>query len=319
MADNGEAVPSRRLLTRSTSYIPYGEIFVEESSTGWQSPYYFNSKELDEETGLYYYGARYLNPTEARWLSVDPMWEKYVGMSPYNYCAGNPVKFVDVDGRFSINVEDNSISKEQFERFESIVQNIGDLFKIGNKWDVDKLKELSNITGINVEDVKEDLAYNQGPTIFIREGNGNCYARDKEIVIDAKVVEALSNVDFSKKTKNGYKELSRIALGVAMLVLHEYGHYGDQQTNGGYNTGQFIPTTKQNYADINWGDSSFSKNKKEGNQFYKMSKSGHRGDDVTQIFGVKSVNFAEQMKIETSNSNQYLKNEFILSKLKISK
>ncbi|MCQ2217752.1 MAG: M91 family zinc metallopeptidase [Paludibacteraceae bacterium] len=98
VADNGEAVPSRRLLTRSTSYIPYGEVFVEESSAGWQSPYYFNSKELDEETGLYYYGARYLNPTEARWMSVDPMWEKYAGMSPYNYCAGNPVKFVDVDG-----------------------------------------------------------------------------------------------------------------------------------------------------------------------------------------------------------------------------
>ena len=31
-------------------------------------------------------------------MSVDPMWEKYVGMSPYNYCAGNPVKFVDKKG-----------------------------------------------------------------------------------------------------------------------------------------------------------------------------------------------------------------------------
>jgi len=48
---------------------------------------------------LYYYGARYLDPTGAMWLSVDPMWEKYAGMSPYNYCAGNPVKMVDPDGR----------------------------------------------------------------------------------------------------------------------------------------------------------------------------------------------------------------------------
>lgn len=59
----------------------------------------FNSKELDNETGLYYYGARYLDPTGAMWLSVDPLFEKYAGMSPYNYCAGNPVKFVDPDGR----------------------------------------------------------------------------------------------------------------------------------------------------------------------------------------------------------------------------
>ena len=95
---NGEAVPSRRLLTRSTSYIPYGEVFVEESSAGWHSPYYFNSKELDEETGLYYYGARYLNPTETRWLSVDNKFEKFPGLSPYHYCHSNPVKLVDPDG-----------------------------------------------------------------------------------------------------------------------------------------------------------------------------------------------------------------------------
>ena len=86
-------------ITQNISYIPYGEIFVEETAGGWQSPYYFNAKELDEETGLYYYGARYLDPAGARWLSADPMLEKYMGMSPYNYCAGNPVKLVDPDGR----------------------------------------------------------------------------------------------------------------------------------------------------------------------------------------------------------------------------
>ncbi len=43
-------------ITKNISYIPYGEIFVEETAGGWQSPYYFNAKELDEETGLYYYG-----------------------------------------------------------------------------------------------------------------------------------------------------------------------------------------------------------------------------------------------------------------------
>ena len=103
MSQFSEAVPRVRKISQSTSYIPYGEVFVEESTAGWQSPYYFNSKELDEETGLYYYGARYLNPTEARWLSVDPLFEKYAGMSPYNYCAGNPVVMVDPDGRAGLN------------------------------------------------------------------------------------------------------------------------------------------------------------------------------------------------------------------------
>ncbi|MBQ8019244.1 MAG: RHS repeat-associated core domain-containing protein [Paludibacteraceae bacterium] len=86
-------------IAQHIEYIPYGEVFVEERNNSFSTNYLFNAKELDNETGLYYYGARYLDPTGAMWLSVDPMWEKYAGMSPYNYCAGNPVKMVDPDGR----------------------------------------------------------------------------------------------------------------------------------------------------------------------------------------------------------------------------
>ena len=94
-------------VTQNVAYIPYGEVFVEQRNGTWNTPYLFNAKELDEETGLYYYGARYLDPTGTRWLSVDPLFEKYVGMSPYNYCAGNPVKLVDVDGmKFTDNAEE---------------------------------------------------------------------------------------------------------------------------------------------------------------------------------------------------------------------
>ena len=86
-------------IAQHIEYIPYGEVFVEERNSQFSTNYLFNAKELDNETGLYYYGARYLDPTGAMWLSVDPLFEKYAGMSPYNYCAGNPVKMVDPDGR----------------------------------------------------------------------------------------------------------------------------------------------------------------------------------------------------------------------------
>ena len=102
-------------ISQSVTYIPYGEIFVEERNGTWNSPYLFNSKELDEETRLYYYGARYLNPTNCMWLSVDPLFEKYVGMSPYNYCAGNPVKLVDVDGREFDEVNEQIAQKIEFQ------------------------------------------------------------------------------------------------------------------------------------------------------------------------------------------------------------
>jgi RHS repeat-associated protein len=86
-------------IAQHIEYIPYGEVFVEERNNSFSTNYLFNAKELDNETGLYYYGARYLDPTGAMWLSVDPLFEKYAGMSPYNYCMGNPVKMVDPDGR----------------------------------------------------------------------------------------------------------------------------------------------------------------------------------------------------------------------------
>src|SRR5699024_1905644 len=63
------------------------------------SPYKFNGKELDDETGNYYYGARYYNPKWSIWLSVDPLAGDYPGWSPYNYTLQNPVKLVDPDGR----------------------------------------------------------------------------------------------------------------------------------------------------------------------------------------------------------------------------
>ena len=60
-------------ISQSVTYILYGEVFIEERNGTWNSPYLFNSKELDKETGFYYYGARYLNPTNGRWLSVDSL------------------------------------------------------------------------------------------------------------------------------------------------------------------------------------------------------------------------------------------------------
>jgi len=92
-------------IAQHIEYIPYGEVFVEERNNSFSTNYLFNAKELDNETGLYYYGARYLDPTGAMWLSVDPMWEKYAGMSPYNYCMGNPVKLVDPDGNSPVDDE----------------------------------------------------------------------------------------------------------------------------------------------------------------------------------------------------------------------
>ena len=60
--------------------------------------YTFSAKEKDSETGLSYFGSRYYSSDLSIWLSVDPMSGKYPSLSPYVYCADNPVKLVDLNG-----------------------------------------------------------------------------------------------------------------------------------------------------------------------------------------------------------------------------
>ena len=60
--------------------------------------YTFSAKEKDTETGYSYFGARYYSSDLSIWLSVDPMAAKYPSLSPYVYCADNPVKLVDPNG-----------------------------------------------------------------------------------------------------------------------------------------------------------------------------------------------------------------------------
>ena len=106
-------------------YTPYGEIWVEKVKNGHESiNYRFTGKEMDSETGLYYFGARYLDPKYSRWLSTDPALRDYIPQAPvndearknnqnlpgqgglfnhinsnlYHYGGNNPVRYTDPDG-----------------------------------------------------------------------------------------------------------------------------------------------------------------------------------------------------------------------------
>ena len=78
-------------------YYPFGGVF---GTTGNTQPYKYNGKELDTKQGLnwYDYGARHYDAALGRFTTNDPLAEKYYSMSPYTYCADNPVKFIDPNG-----------------------------------------------------------------------------------------------------------------------------------------------------------------------------------------------------------------------------
>ena len=86
-------------ITQYDAYLPYGELLVDEHSSSEDLPYKFNGKQFDEETGLYYYGARYMNPMTSIWYGVDPLAEKYLMTGAYVYCGDNPIVLKDPDGR----------------------------------------------------------------------------------------------------------------------------------------------------------------------------------------------------------------------------
>lgn len=83
-------------------YVPFGEVFIEERNSVWNTPYLFNAKEFDEETGMYYYGARYYEPRLSLWMSTDGQQEEYPNISSYTYSASSPVNYVDPDGNLVI-------------------------------------------------------------------------------------------------------------------------------------------------------------------------------------------------------------------------
>lgn len=107
----------------------------------------FSAKERDSETGLSYFGSRYYSSDLSIWLSVDPQSDKYPSLSPYTYCANNPVKLVDPNG----------------EKFRLI----------GRKTNIAFRNYLLSYKGVNCENIYEafSLAYSNSNVIMFKDPN----------------------------------------------------------------------------------------------------------------------------------------------------
>ncbi len=113
---------ARARIYEHLEYLPSGETWVEDSSNTQRTPFLFSGKELDEETQLYYFGARYYDPRTGVWQSPDPALEPNLRHLPedasdqtqnvdtsaptflnvYNYADANPSSKIDPDGRQAV-------------------------------------------------------------------------------------------------------------------------------------------------------------------------------------------------------------------------
>jgi len=154
-------------VTQTLNYLPYGEDWVDiQNFAETQYPrlgiYSFNGKEKDYESGYHYYGARYYwSEVLTGWLSVDPMMDKYPGISPYNYCMWNPVIVIDPNGMDTINIKYNTDD---------------------NKWEISKPilakgNDVFNVTyadGNTVSTVFSEENYGERMCVLNLEEAGNC-------------------------------------------------------------------------------------------------------------------------------------------------
>ena len=192
-------------ITQFDAYLPYGGLLVDEHSSSEDIPYKFNGKELNQETGLYYYGARYYEPRVSLWLSTDSLTEKYANISPYVYCNDNPIRLIDPNGKalgdfflsmekaavdFGLFYNDNSI-REDIEYGSSIYQVRNSNGQLGYTYTIVERGSKHGVTPSRpnlfrkvVADIHTHGAWSNGDYrdnefSGIRDKNGNLLTSDK--------------------------------------------------------------------------------------------------------------------------------------------
>ncbi len=197
-------------------YLPYGEVWVEDSaqSGGYNTPYKFTGKELDRETNLYYFGARYYDARVGRWISTDPVLEKYLpkpndydtehdfywyilndassklpgmggvfntgNLDVYCYSLNNPVKYFDPDGKQTVDPE----VFKQLIMSDPLIQLVKGIFE-GDEAAKYAVKMGTIEVGIKAGDAMNDIG-----TAMIIAG---LYGENPAVVITGNIVDTSGN------------------------------------------------------------------------------------------------------------------------------
>ncbi|WP_300688888.1 RHS repeat-associated core domain-containing protein [Chryseobacterium sp.] len=196
--------------------LPFGETMLEQRTGVYDNPYKFNAKELDRETGLYYYGARYYNPRASIWYGVDPLAEQT--MEPYIYCGNNPINYIDPNGNFRLPA---NATREQRRLYKEAVKTIKGVFR-----DSEFRGAFKERFGVDDKMIQTMLRDGDGPTVIMNESLLDLAHFDPDdpnvIKIDSGVVNTVS------KNKGNKKYIDNLA----EIIIHEGGHWADYKMDG---------------------------------------------------------------------------------------
>ena len=141
-ADPCDTRDPRRFPRDPRRHVPPAHPILNSSFLILNCTYTFSAKEKDTETGYSYFGARYYSSDLSVWLSVDPQADKYPSLSPYTYCANNPVKLVDPNGEeigepplkriVNLGFQSKTFQK-LFRKSGLTIENMSDIISFGNQ------------------------------------------------------------------------------------------------------------------------------------------------------------------------------------------
>jgi len=173
-------------------YFPFGESWVEQVRNAQQVAFGFTGKELDAETGLYYFGARYYDARTSVWVSPDPILGAYLptgkkdeqlpgmggvfnsfNLGLYSYGHLNPVKFVDPDGNQTDNddpPQQKTLNQRIYEATMALKGTSSEESRLGRPacaWSVNQILKKAGIKPLGknpnlVNDVEKDILGGRG-------------------------------------------------------------------------------------------------------------------------------------------------------------
>ncbi|WP_405377164.1 RHS repeat domain-containing protein [Nonlabens sp. Asnod3-A02] len=210
--------------------LPFGETMAEQTSISYyQTEFKFNGKELDSETGMYYYGARYYDPSLSIWMSVDPLAEQMRRHSPYNYAFNNPLRFTDPDGRApnDIIITGNAAAIEKYKN--TVLAATGGHYSVSLDSNGKVSLTDTGISNLGLEMTAEQKAFHKDYSAVVNSSdviNQEVVENDVNTVVDSWVTGKIDIADVAEFDKDKGAASSAGALIHSTVEQHEKSKLG---------------------------------------------------------------------------------------------